>query len=344
MLGVSQWRWNDNGILYLGSGDDVSQSFDGTNFEIFAAAADTPMALGGTSYGFDLTYYFETAGTASFDYDGDDVTLSDAISLRLGDSQDIGMRFDGTDFVISTIASDEGFKVGSAADGFDLTYYWEDAGTITTDYDGDIMTFDGGDLRMNDDDILSFGDSGEATMQYDEDGDNDLQITGNTSFDNNVAVAGTVSVTGVSTLAGVNQAIVTVTDETPHSLSAANTGKVHVIPDMAANSTLNMPAEAAGLHYVFIYGGAADDAHDHTFDTGSDTNFFYGGVAFADTDAGDAADEINAGVYSDGDSNSKLTINNISIGTKIEFYCDGTHWYVTGVVYSDTVPSFADQS
>jgi hypothetical protein len=136
---------------------------------------------------------------------------------------------------------------------------------------------------------------------------------------------------------------VIVTDEAAHSLLKKNSGKMHVIPDMTANSTLSFPVEAKGLVYEFIYGGAADDAHDHTFDTGSDTNFFYGGVAFADTDAGAGADEINAGVYSDGNSNSKLTISNISTGTRVMFLCDGTNWYVSGVVYSDTAPAFADQ-
>ena len=136
---------------------------------------------------------------------------------------------------------------------------------------------------------------------------------------------------------------VVVTDEATYTLLVKNTGKMHVVPDMTQNSTIAFPAEKAGLVYEFIYGGAADDAHDHTFDTGSDTNFFYGGVGFADTDAGDAADEINAGIYADGNSNSKLTISNISIGTRVMFLCDGTNWYVSGVVLSDTAPGFADQ-
>jgi hypothetical protein len=137
-------------------------------------------------------------------------------------------------------------------------------------------------------------------------------------------------------------AAVVVTDATTYSVLADNTGKTHIIPDETAGCTISLPAEADGLNYTFIYGGAAADAHDHIITSGSDTNFFYGGVAFIDSDAGAGADELST-VYSDGNSNSKLTINNISIGTKVEFYCDGTHWYLTGIVISDTVPTLADQ-
>jgi len=147
---------------------------------------------------------------------------------------------------------------------------------------------------------------------------------------------------GILTLGKTINADVVVTTGT-YTVLAANSGKIHVIPDLAGNTSIDLPAEADGLHYKFIYVGAADEAHDHTIDSESDTNFFIGGVAFADTDAGAGADEINAGVYSDGNSNSKLAINNASAGTVVEVFCDGTNWYVTGRVFSDTVPAFADQ-
>ena len=154
-----------------------------------------------------------------------------------------------------------------------------------------------------------------------------------------------------ATAAEINQACdlsarspVVITDEASHDLTATNSGRLHVVPDMSQNSSINLPTPAAGLDFEFMYGGGADDAHDHAFDTGSDTNFIIGGVAFADTDAGDAADEINAGVYSDNDSNSIFNVLNISAGTRIRFVCDGTNWYLTGIVFSDTIPTFADQS
>ena len=139
------------------------------------------------------------------------------------------------------------------------------------------------------------------------------------------------------------ESYVLVTDEASHQLLAANSGKLHIIPDMTADSAILLPAEADGLRYRFVYGGSATDAHDHTFDSGADANYYQGGLSFLDLDAGDAADEVHAGIYSDGNSNSILTISNIAIGTEFEIVCNGTIWYISGQVVSDTAPGFADQ-
>lgn len=130
---------------------------------------------------------------------------------------------------------------------------------------------------------------------------------------------------------------VVITDAATYTVLAANSGRLHVIPDMAQNCNISLPAEAAGLNYEFIYGGAATEAHDHTLDSGSDTNYFVGGVSFMDT-----ANAISS-VYSDGDSNSKLTVSNIQVGSSVKIHCDGTLWYINGTVVSDTTPAFADQ-
>jgi hypothetical protein len=127
------------------------------------------------------------------------------------------------------------------------------------------------------------------------------------------------------------------------TIVASETGRVFLIRDLTANTTFDMPAEAAGLWYEFVYVGGVADTHDHTFDTGADVNYFIGGVSFLDSDAGDAADEVHLGLFSDGNSNSKFTINNITAGTRVLMVCNGTNWYISGVVVSDTVPAFADQ-
>lgn len=138
--------------------------------------------------------------------------------------------------------------------------------------------------------------------------------------------------------------IVTVTDAATYAVLAENTGKVHVIGNLTQDTAISLPSAADHLHFRFIYCAAATESHDHTIDTGSDTNYFKGGVAFADLDADNAADEINAGVYADGNSNSILAILNAAAGTVVDVYCDGTNWYITGIVISDTIPTFADQS
>lgn len=140
----------------------------------------------------------------------------------------------------------------------------------------------------------------------------------------------------------MTKAIVSITDAATYTALAANTGKTHVFADLTATCTVTLPTAAAGLEYTFIGKGVAADAQNWVFDTGSATNFYLGGLAFADTDAGAGADEIHAGVYPDGNSNDVMTIVTPGAGTRIHMVCDGTNWIVNGQVFSATVPTFAD--
>ena len=143
---------------------------------------------------------------------------------------------------------------------------------------------------------------------------------------------------------GMTSIPVVVTNAAGYTVTAANSGRVHLIGDLSQNCTIDLPAEAAGLYYIFVYAGGSADAHDHTIDSEAAANYFKGGISFWDTDAGAGGDETHAGIYSDEDSNSKLTLNNPAAGTEVHFYCqDGTLWYVWGQVLSDTAPAFADQ-
>ena len=47
---------------------------------------------------------------------------------------------------------------------------------------------------------------------------------------------------------------------------------------------------------------------------------------------------------SDNDSNDFLTLTLVEAGSMVEMYCDGTNWFVTGHVASETAPSFGDAS
>ena len=122
--------FSDGTKQYFGSGLDVSLEFDGTNFELFAAAADTPWAIGGTTYGFDTTYYFETAGTIVLDYDADSVTFSDAISLVIGTDSDWTISCGVTKILQLTPVGDETYAIYVGADtaGADLKIFGADTG------------------------------------------------------------------------------------------------------------------------------------------------------------------------------------------------------------------------
>ena len=93
------------------------------------------------------------------------------------------------------------------------------------------------------------------------------------------------------------------------------------------------------MNFEFWYGGTDADGHDMIIDSGSNDNYFIGGVVHLDSDA--SGDNI-ALVESDANSNSKLQINLPAAGTMVRFICDGTVWYVNGQVVSTAAPTFAD--
>jgi hypothetical protein len=135
---------------------------------------------------------------------------------------------------------------------------------------------------------------------------------------------------------------VNVTDAATYTVLAADSGKIHILPNFTASCTATLPTAAAGLEYTFISKAVAADAQDFILKSPSATNYFIGGVSFADTDAGAGADEIHAGVWSNGSTNDFLTVVTPGAGTIIYAICDGTNWIVNGQVFSATVPAFSD--
>jgi len=135
---------------------------------------------------------------------------------------------------------------------------------------------------------------------------------------------------------------VNVTDAATYSVLAADSGKIHIMPNFTASCTLTLPTAASGLEYIFLGKAVAADAQDWIIKSPSATNYFLGGVSFADTDAGAGADEIHAGVWSNGSTNDFLTVVTPGAGTRVHVICDGTNWIVNGQVFSATVPAFSD--
>jgi hypothetical protein len=182
------------------------------------------------------------------------------------------------------------------------------------------IEFIGGDLRPKCD---------LANLKWDE--TNNQLVLGGTNI--------TATAAEINAAADVSSRLVSLSDATSYTVLAANSGKVHMIPDLTANMTLTLPTATAGLEYTFVGKGVAADAQNWIFAAGVP---YKGGLAFADTDAGAGADEIHAGVFPNGSSNDNMTIVTPGAGTIVRLYCDGTNWFVNGQVFSATVPSFAD--
>ena len=110
---------------------------------------------------------------------------------------------------------------------------------------------------------------------------------------------------------------------------------------LASDATLTLPTAADGLRYRFVYVGGAADAQDFQINTGSNTNFFIGGLTFLDTT--DDTENEPVAVFGNNSSNSRVNILTPVPGTVVECYCDGTNWFLHGVVVSASTPTFADQ-
>lgn len=180
----AQIHLDDDSPLYLGStAGDIKLQFDGSDFLIDASTTDEAMKIGDTTTGFDVHYYFEGAGEFLTDYDGDFIDLTDDMDLRFGtgasSNGDFQISSGATNILaIEQVVADTGtMTIGADDTDIPLTWYAETSGAELL-LTGNTATFDGMSLRLNDDDALYFGDSGEAfKFEYDEDGTDNLLVT-----------------------------------------------------------------------------------------------------------------------------------------------------------------------
>lgn len=132
---------------------------------------------------------------------------------------------------------------------------------------------------------------------------------------------------------------VSIADAATYTVKANNSGITHYLPDLTADIVITLPTPQAGLWFEFAYSGVAADAQDWQLNTGSNTNYFIGGVMHADAD-GNLVDPIAP----DGNSNSRLNVLVPDVGTRVRVECaNGTLWIVSGYILSATAPTFADQ-
>ena len=197
-------------------------------------------------------------------------------------------------------------------------------GYAVTDVAADITTAATGDI------VLMFDASDNYEAKY-ADSANVFELMGITA-----------SAAEINARTAAASRFVNVTDAATYTVLAADSGKMHIMPNFTADCTLTLPAVSAGLEYIFIGKAVAADAQNWIIKSPSATNYFIGGVSFADTDAGAGADEIHAGIWSNGSSNDFLTVVTPGAGTRIHVICDGTNWIVNGQVFSATVPAFSD--
>ena len=126
-------------------------------------------------------------------------------------------------------------------------------------------------------------------------------------------------------------------DEDKTLTNATHSGRTLVIPAITANRTITLPSPIGGSHFKFVYGGAAEETENLIIVTPGNSNFFLGGVAHLDSDAD------NVSVYSDGNSNSKLTLTDFGVFEINILAKYTTNYYIWGYAEGADAPAFADQ-
>ena len=167
---------------------------------------------------------------------------------------------------------------------------------------------------------------------------------GNSTFSGPIRSESTVKTVSKNASTGTITEIITMGDapvalgDEDKTLDAAtHSGRTLVVPALTANRTITLPAPVAGQTYKLIYGRAAEETENLIIVTPGNSNFFLGGVVHMDSDAD------NVSVYSDGNSNSKLTLTDFGIFEINIVAKDSTNYYIWGYQEGADAPAFADQ-
>ena len=126
-------------------------------------------------------------------------------------------------------------------------------------------------------------------------------------------------------------------DENKTLDAATHSGRTLVVPAIGSNRTITLPAPVACQTYKLIYGGAAEEAENLIIVTPGNTNFFIGCIVHLDSNAD------NTSIYSNGSSNSKLTLTDFGCFEINIIAKDSTNYFIHGYAESADAPAFADQ-
>ena len=146
--------------------------------------------------------------------------------------------------------------------------------------------------------------------------------------------ATTGAITEIITMGG---APVALGDENKTLDAATHSGRALAVPAIGGNRTITLPSPVAGQTYKFFYAGAAEETENLIIITPGNSNFFLGGIVHLDSNAD------NVSVYSDGNSNSKLTLTDFGLFEINILAKDSTNYYIWGYQEGADVPAFADQ-
>lgn len=208
----------DDDVIKFGDGADITMTWDQTQFLIDGAAADSAVWFGKTN-NLDLIIYGDTTTDAitidtsaeDVDFNGFDLSMNDDDIIRFGDSNDVTMTWDQTQFLIDAAAADSAVWFGKT-NNMDLIIYGDTTtDTVTFDTSAESVALNGFDLTMQDDDLIKFGDSGAESTIASDGTNTDWTISsgaltigdGGTTNYISISTAGSVTLTGSAQILGL---------------------------------------------------------------------------------------------------------------------------------------------
>ena len=318
----------DSVQIRFGDADDITMAWDGTNFDILQATANSMILLGVSGAGIDLQLYGDTIGSdLLWDQSADSLIFGDNGKLVFGTGSDVTVAWDGTDLDITCALDNSTITIGAAGNSFDLVVFGSAAAAITFDTSANDLKFeDSVSLMLGTGAGAGVGNAGDVEIRWDAtdldmlaaaddsvfkigNGTNsfDVWIYGNTASEYILwdASADKLSFEGgayVELSGGSRHAMTGVTGNT--SPAATDSGATYVVTG-GTGVTFTLPAVAtsAGLYYHFI--------------NGVDQNMTVDGPA------GTLVVFNNTGATSIAYSTASE-----KIGASVSAFCNGTKWYI----------------
>lgn len=172
------FEFQDNATLNIGTGKDFVFSYDGTDFNLEAAAANDMFRFGETTH-FDFVIHGETnTNEVTFDtddsalsctFDGFDLHMNDADILIFGDDTDISIAYDGASGDdLDITGSGKEIAFGADDEGMDLVWHTETTGdNVLFDESAVEVLFTDVDLQLDDDADLIIGSDDDWVIECD---------------------------------------------------------------------------------------------------------------------------------------------------------------------------------
>jgi hypothetical protein len=273
----------DNTKLILGTGGDMSFTWDGTSTKVTQAAPNSAIEWGISGAGIDHIFYGDTATRdMTWDQSADSLIFNDSAKLVFGTGSDITALWDGTDLLVSQATADSIIKWGVSGAGINHVFYGDTATRdCTWDQSNDQLIFnDNAKLAIG----TGGGAAGDITLSWDATKLLVAQLTANSAIDWGVDGAGldqnwygdTASAKMMfdqsadslifSGVAGIQGAVVKTNGATAitttRAVTRADSGGMFTVDQGTAYTITVATPLAAGERYLFQLIGPA--AHDVT--------------------------------------------------------------------------------